>query len=334
MEEKVRNIEYPWGHKRRFNAYPDYFRRIFGARVQKVSIDAGFTCPNRDGSKGIGGCTYCNNDAFNPSYCLPEKSVAQQIREGIAFHKNRYREAESYLAYFQAFSNTYAPVDRLRELYEEALKCPGIAGLVIGTRPDCIDDSRLEYLKELSERHYVAVEYGIESCYDKTLKRINRGHTFSEAVEAVNKTAALGINTGAHFIFGLPGESRDEMLAEAEVISGMPLKTVKFHQLQIIKGTTMEKEYKDNPGDFQLFTWDEYLDFFVKFLERLTPEIVVERFTGEAPPRFLVEQKWGKKRTDQIAGLIEKRLEELDTWQGRLYNGPHDRMTARPHDFL
>ena len=311
--------KYPWGHERRFNAYSNYFRSLYGARVQKVSIDAGFTCPNRDGSKGFGGCTYCNNDAFNPSYCQPAKSVSGQIREGIKFHKWRYNEAVSYLAYFQAYSNTYAPLATLKRLYEEALSYPGIVGLIIGTRPDCIDEEKLEYLKELSERCYLAVEYGIESCYNKTLKRINRGHTFEDVVWAVGRTASLDINTGAHFIFGLPGETREEMLKEVDIISGLPIKTVKFHQLQIIKGTGMEIEFKNNPGDFELFTWEEYLDFFISFLERLNPAIVVERFTGEAPPRFLTGEGWGKKRTDQIVNLIEKRLEELNTWQGRLY---------------
>lgn len=313
------NRIYPWGHKRRFNAYSNYFRSIYGARVQKVSIDAGFTCPNRDGSRGYGGCTYCNNDAFNPSYCLSEKSVSRQIEEGIEFHKRRYSEAVSYLAYFQAFSNTYASLDILKKLYEEALSYPGVAGLIIGTRPDCIDDEKLAYLRKLSERYYIAIEYGIESCYNKTLIRINRGHTFEDAVSALERTAKLGINTGAHFIFGLPGETRGEMLDQAYIISRLPLKTVKFHQLQIIRGTAMEKEFEDNPSDFELFSWEEYLEFFIKFLERLNPSIVVERFTGEAPPRFLTSERWGKKRTDQIVNLIEKRLEELDTWQGRLY---------------
>jgi uncharacterized protein len=313
---------FPWGHERRFNAYSNYFRSIYGSRVQKVSIDAGFTCPNRDGTKGSGGCTYCNNDAFSPSYCVSDKSVTRQIKEGIEFHKWRYSEAESYLAYFQSFSNTYAPLSKLRELYEEALRYPGIKGLIIGTRPDCIDDEKLAYLKELSVSSYIAVEYGIESCYNKTLMRINRGHSFEDAVSAVEKTVALGINTGAHFIIGLPGETRKEMLNQADIISALPLKTVKFHQLQIIKGTTMEIEFRNNPSDFELFTWDEYLEFFVGFLERLNPAIVVERFTGEAPPRFLTGSGWGKKRTDQIVSLIETRLQELDTWQGRLYKDP------------
>ena len=311
---------FPWGHERRFNSYSNYFRSIYGARVQKVSIDAGFTCPNRDGTKGSGGCTYCNNNAFNPSYCQPAKSVTLQIEEGIKFHRRRYSEAVSYLAYFQAYSNTYAPLETLRKLYEEALRYPGVIGLIIGTRPDCVDEEKLSFLRELSRNCYLAVEYGIESCYNKTLLRINRGHSFEDAVLAVEKSVAYGINTGAHFIFGLPGETREEMLDQAAIISRLPLKTVKFHQLQIIKGTIMEKEFQNNPGDFKLFTWDEYLSFFIAFLERMNPSIVVERFTGEAPPRFLTGEGWDKKRADQIVNLIEKRLEDLDTWQGRLYS--------------
>lgn len=314
---------FQWGHERRFNAYSSYIKKLFGGRVQKVSIDVGFTCPNRDGTKGTGGCTYCNNDAFNPSYCIPEKSVTRQIEEGIRFHKHRYRKAESYLAYFQAYSNTYGSVGKIIRLYEEALKCPGIAGLIIGTRPDCIDDDKLDYLEELSHRCYLVVEYGIESCYNRTLKKINRGHSFEEAEDAVNSTASRGINTGAHFIFGLPGETREEILAEAGIISRLPLKSVKFHQLQIIKGTLMEEEFRNKQTDIQLFTWHDYLEFIVRFLERFSPSIMVDRFTGEAPPRFLTDHednaKWGKKRTDQIMNLIEKRLEELDTWQGKYY---------------
>jgi uncharacterized protein len=313
--------DYSWGHKRRFNAFPDYFRKVYGSRMQKVSVDAGFTCPNRDGSKGTGGCTYCNNKAFNPSYCLPEKSVTRQIEEGIEFHKKRYRKAGSYLVYFQAYSNTYASLQTLSDLYNEALDHKDVTGLVIGTRPDCVNNEILDYLRELSERCILLIEYGIESCYDRTLQRINRGHSFKEAVDALEATASRGLNAGAHFIFGLPGETTEDMLKEAEIISDLPLKRVKFHQLQIIKGTEMEKEYQENPSDFELFTWDIYLDFIIRFLEMLNPEIVVERFTGEAPLRFLAKEVWGKKRTDQIAGLIEKRFEELDTWQGRYYKG-------------
>jgi radical SAM protein (TIGR01212 family) len=328
-QNKIR--KYPWGHERRFNACSNYFRSIHGARVQKVSIDAGFTCPNRDGTKSSGGCTYCNNDAFNPSYCISSKSVTQQINEGIEFHRRRYKEAASYLAYFQAYSNTYAPLDTLIRLYEEALSHPDVIGIIIGTRPDCIDTERLGYFKKLSKRCYLAVEYGVESCYNKTLLRINRGHTYEDAVAAIEETASRGINTGAHFIFGLPGETRDEMSDQADIISKLPLKTVKFHQLQIIKGTLMEKEFIENPDDFELFSWEDYLDFFVRFLERLNPGFVVERFTGEAQPRFLNRLMWGKKRTDQIVDLIEKRLEELDTWQGRLYESKKEKVRSKKH---
>ncbi len=310
---------YPWGNKRRFNSYTDYFRKKYGERVQKVSINAGFTCPNRDGTKSKGGCTYCLNDAFNPSYCRPEKSITTQISEGIEFHKKRYRRASYYLAYFQAYSNTYAPIDLLRVIYEEALAYPGVIGLIIGTRPDCIDEQKLAYLKELSEKHYISIEYGIETCYDSTLLRINRAHTFEEAVFALKLTAQYCINTGAHFIFGLPGESEEMMLEEARIISGLPLTSVKFHQLQIIKGTPIEKEYQDHPSDFHLFTWEKYLGFIIKFLEYLTPRIMVERFTGEVPPRFLASSPWEKLRNDQLATIIEKKLEELNTWQGRLF---------------
>lgn len=313
--------KFSWGHNRRFNAYSNYFRQHFGGRLQKVSIDAGFTCPNRDGSAGTGGCTYCNNDAFNPSYCHPSKSVSEQLAIGIDFLKHRYHKPAAYLAYFQAFSNTYAPLEKLTALYGEALAFPGIAGLIIGTRPDCIDEDKLDYFRKLSEKFYIAVEYGVESCYDKTLRRINRGHTFRQAEDAIIATAKKGIKTGAHFIFGLPGETREEMLLEADIISGLPLNSVKFHQLQIIKGTAIEREFINNPGDFNRFSFDDYVDFFIEFLEKLNPAIVVERFTGEAPPGLLSGEHWGRKRTEQIVTHIEKRLEELNTWQGRLFAG-------------
>jgi hypothetical protein len=321
MNSKNNPVEsYPWGHERRFNAYPNYFRKMFGSRVQKVSIDAGFTCPNRDGSKGTGGCSFCNNKAFNPSYCLFTKSVTQQIDEGIEFHQKRYKGTSLYLAYFQAYSNTYASVDILDKLYSEALKHKDVIGLIIGTRPDCVNSEILDFLSGISKRCFLAIEYGIESCYDKTLLRINRGHNFGEAVEALEATVKRGLNAGAHFIFGLPGETQEEMLNEAEIISELPLTTIKFHQLQIIRGTAIGEEFQRNPADFEIFTWEGYLDFIIRFIERLNPAIVIERFTGEAPPRFLERAIWGKKRTDQIAGLIEKRLEELDTWQGKCYN--------------
>lgn len=312
-------MNYFWNHNRRFNAYANYFKQEFGERVQKLSIDAGFTCPNRDGSVGVGGCTYCNNDAFNPSYCLPQKPVEQQIKEGIEFHSNRYRRANKYLAYFQAYSNTYGGLSDLKEKYEQALKFPEVIGLVIGTRPDCINEELLKYFKELSEKYYLIVEYGIESCYDKTLLRINRGHTYQQAVDAIQLTADYGIKTGAHMIIGLPGESRKEILEEAEILSKLPLSNIKFHQLQIIKGTQMEIEYKQSPENFNFFELDEYVEFMIDFLENLNPSFVVERFAGEVPPRFLAGPGWGLIRNDQILNLIEKRLEERNTWQGRLF---------------
>jgi uncharacterized protein len=311
---------YPWGHQRRFNNYAEYFRALFGERVQKVTIDAGFTCPNRDGLKGLGGCTYCNNDAFNPSYCMPQKSVTQQIHEGVEFHANRYRRASKFLAYFQAFSNTYAPISELRALYHEALSVPGIIGLVIGTRPDCVDSEKLDFFQELSENHYITIEYGIESCYDSTLKRINRGHTFAESVSAIEETAKRGIKTGAHIIFGLPGETRSQMIEEVAMINQLPLHTIKFHQLQIIKDTLMAAEYEHSPDDFQLFEMEEYIEFFIVFLEKLNPAFVVERFTSEVPPRFLAGPGWGMVRTFTLLQKLEKRLEELDTWQGKKYH--------------
>jgi radical SAM protein (TIGR01212 family) len=315
----MQDFRFPWGHHRRFNSYNEYFKKTFGQRVQKLSIDAGFTCPNRDGTVGRGGCTFCNNDAFNPSYCQPAKSIRQQIEEGKQFHAWRYRRAIDYLAYFQAFSNTFAPLEHLKKIYDEALAVDGIIGLVIGTRPDCIDDEKLDYFQELSKNHYLIIEYGIESCYDKTLERINRGHTFGQSVEAIEKTTSRGIKTGAHIIFGLPGETTAQMMAEAEILSKLPLNTLKFHQLQIVKNTSMALEYLSQPENFTFFSLDEYIELIVNFLERLNPKIVIERFAGEVPPRFLAGPGWGTLRYDQILQKIENRMEERVTWQGRLY---------------
>jgi hypothetical protein len=315
----MQDLQFPWGHHRRFNSYNEYFKKTFGQRVQKLSIDARFTCPNRDGTVGTGGCTFCNNDAFNPSYCQPAKSIRQQIEEGKQFHAWRYRRAVDYLAYFQAFSNTFAPLEQLKKIYNEALAVDGIIGLVIGTRPDCVDDEKLDYFEELSKKYYLIIEYGIESCYDETLAMINRGHTFGQSVEAIEKTASRGIKTGAHLIFGLPGETTAQIMAEAEILSKLPLNTIKFHQLQIVKNTSMALEYLHQPENFAFFSLDEYIELIVNFLELLNPKIVIERFAGEVPPRFLAGPGWGTIRYDQILQKIENRLEERKTWQGRLY---------------
>jgi len=310
---------YPWGSQRRFNSYAAWFTTRYGKRIQKVSLDAGFTCPNRDGTAGSGGCTYCSNDAFSPAYCTPDKSVTQQLEQGIAFHRRRYRRADSYLAYFQAYSNTYAGIDRLRELYGEALSHPAVAGLVIGTRPDCVNDTLLDYLAEMSRKYIIIVEYGIESVYDETLRRINRGHDFAASVRAITETAGRGIATGGHLIFGLPGESRSQITESASIISGLPLNSIKIHQLQLIKGTALADEYTAHPGNFDLYNLEEYIDLAVAFTERLNPTIMIERISGEAPPRILADPREWHLRSNEIFMLFEKRLEEVDTWQGRLF---------------
>jgi len=312
-------LKYSWGHERRFNAYAPYFKKVFGQRVQKISVDAGFTCPNRDGSIASGGCTYCNNDAFNPSYCNPQKSIREQVLEGIEFHKVRYRRASNYLVYFQPYSNTYGSLNHLKKLYEDALKQPGVVGLVIGTRPDCIDDEKLKYLQSLSKKYYIIIEYGVESIYNKTLDRINRAHTYGQSASTIKKTVDYGINVGAHFIFGLPGESRKEMMESVNKISELPLTTIKFHQLQIVTGTKMAKDYHLFPNDYDLFSFDDYIKFIVEFTEKLNPNFIIERFAGEVPPRYLSGPGWGLIRNDQINVAIEKELERQNTWQGKKY---------------
>jgi radical SAM protein (TIGR01212 family) len=328
--------KYGFPDGKRYNSFVGYFKRKYGERLQKIVLDAGFTCPNRDGKVGRGGCTYCDNAAFHPSYSTSGKSLHQQLDEGIEFHKVRYRTTEHYLAYFQSFSNTYAPLERLRELYGEALSHPDVVGIVIGTRPDCVDEEKLDYLADLNQGRVlkgwtrtlsgdgtrtapiVIVEYGIESCYDSTLERINRGHDFDTACKAVKMTAERGIDVGAHFILGLPGETRQMMLDACSLINDLPLRSVKFHQLQIVKGTQMEKEYAQMPQDFERFSLDEYLDFFVDMLERLRPDLFIERFVGEVPPRFVNETPWGLIRNVELLRLLEGRLQERDSWQGKL----------------
>ena len=331
MAEDFHKYGFPDG--KRYSSFVGYFKRKYGERLQKIVLDAGFTCPNRDGKVGRGGCTYCDNAAFHPSYSTAGKSLHQQLDEGIEFHKVRYRTTEHYLAYFQSFSNTYAPLERLKSLYEEALSHPDVVGIVIGTRPDCVDEEKLDYLASLArsgfpggrqskpfESPIVIVEYGIESCYDSVLARINRGHDFETARRAVIMTAERGIDVGAHFILGLPGETRQMMLDACNLINGLPLRSVKFHQLQIVKNTRMEKDFAENPSDFERFTLDGYLDFFTDMLERLRPDLYIERFAGEVPPRFVNETPWGLIRNVELLRLLDKKLEDRSTWQGRLYH--------------
>ncbi len=381
-------FDFPEG--KRYNTFVGYYRRRYGERLQKLVLDAGFTCPNRDGTLSLGGCTYCDNAAFHPGYSTPGKSLRGQIDEGIEFHRVRYPRAKNYLAYFQAYSNTYAPLERLKVLYEEALSHPSVVGVVIGTRPDCVDEAKLDYLAALAsgtvlkgwERHLAApsaaasspsaaaasspssaaasaaasapapvasaliapattaspapsaasaspaavltspvvvMEYGIESCFDSTLARINRGHDFDTARKAVEMTAARGIDVCAHFILGLPGETRQMLLDQCGAISSMPLRSVKFHQLQIVKGTRMEKEYSASPSDFLRLGLDDYIDLVVDILERLRPDLSIERVAGEVPPRFVTETPWGLVRNLDILRLLDARLEARGTFQGRLY---------------
>ncbi len=308
--------QYLWGHSRRYNDFSGYFRKLFNERVQKVSIDAGFTCPNRDGTRGRGGCTYCNNKTFKPTYCELETPVILQVEKGIRFFEKKYKSMK-FLAYFQAYTSTWAPLEDLATLYEEALKHPKIIGLVISTRPDAVTEELLDYLARLSEKVYVMVEFGLESHLDRSLEKLNRGHTFAESVWALEQTARRKINNCAHMILGLPGESRYDWLEQAKVISELPVKNIKLHQLQIHKGTVMEKQFKKNPELFPLFSAEEYTELVVDYLELLNPAIIIERFISEAPPDLLIAPKWGLKNFEFVA-KVEKRLKERSTWQGRL----------------
>ncbi len=376
-------FDFPEG--KRYNSFVGYYRRRYGERLQKLVLDAGFSCPNRDGTVGRGGCTYCDNAAFHPGYSTPGKPLLTQIDEGIEFQKVRYPRARHYLAYFQAYSNTYGSLERLKVLYGEVLSHPEVVGIVIGTRPDCVDEEKLDYLADLASGRVlprwrrslrqtrgstvqaplpvrteisvrasypvrstfsasadpilestppvaepveateltapiVAVEYGVESCHDSTLRHINRGHDFACARKAVEMTAERGLDVGAHFILGLPGETRGMLLDQCGLISSLPLRSVKFHQLQIVKGTAMEKEYAAGPSAFYRPGLDEYLDLVTGILERLRPDLYIERVAGEVPPRFVNDTPWGLVRNFEILRLLDKRLEERDTWQGRLYS--------------
>jgi radical SAM protein (TIGR01212 family) len=301
----------------RYNEFGPWLKVQIGTKVQKISLNAGFTCPNRDGSVGVGGCTYCNNQTFNPEYCKTEKTVVQQLEEGKRFFARKYPEMK-YLAYFQAYTNTYAGLEELRCKYEDALSVDGVVGLVIGTRPDCMPEALLDYLSELNDRTFVLVEYGIESTYDRTLQRINRGHDYASVVDAVTRTAQRGIFTGGHVILGLPGETHDDIIKEAEMLSELPLTTLKLHQLQLIRGTRMAEEYFASPEDFHLFTADEYIDLVIDFVEHLRPDIVLERFVSQSPSSLLAVPGWGLKNYEFV-DKVRKRMDELNACQGRLY---------------
>lgn len=301
--------------KKRYTDFSEFLKTHFPGKVQKISLNAGFTCPNRDGTKGLGGCTYCNNQTFSPEYCHTEKSITQQLLEGITFFSRKYPEMK-YLAYFQAYTNTYDELEKLKARYEEALSVPGVVGLVIGTRPDCMPDSLLDYLSVLSKRFFVMVEYGVESTSDETLQLINRGHSYADSVEAIIRTADSGIFTGAHLILGLPLESRETIIGHATRLSELPLTTLKLHQLQLIRHTRMARQQEEHPDWFHLYSAEEYIDLAIDFVEHLRPDIVVERFVSQSPRDLLIAPDWGLKNHEFTAKLLH-RIKERDTWQGK-----------------
>jgi hypothetical protein len=297
----------------RYNSFGSYIREKFGARVYKVNVDAGFTCPNRDGTIGTTGCIYCNNDSFRPNSCKPTLSVSEQIRNGIIHIRKRYK-AEKFLVYFQPYTNTYAPVEELERLYKAALTDPSVVGLAIGTRPDTVDNEKILLLEELAKRNFILIEYGLQSIYNRTLEFINRGHDYNSFLKALAMTKDRGIYSGAHVIVGFPTESKEEMLYMADEISHMPVDFLKIHQLQVIKDTPLEIMYREHP--FHIFDYEEYLDFVSEFIGRLSPKIVLQRLFATAPDNILIAPRWDKSR-QEILRDIEKRLELKDIYQGK-----------------
>lgn len=289
-----------------YRDFSDFLASHFAGKIQKISINAGFSCPNRDGTLGTGGCTYCNNQTFNPSYCAPSLSVTEQLEEGKRFFARKYPSMR-YLAYFQAYTSTHGDIERLKSLYEEALAVDGVVGLIIGTRPDCMPDELLDYLESLAARCFVLVEYGAESSHDSTLELINRCHTWGQTVEAVNRTAARGIHVGLHMIMGLPGESLEMMLSSVDALSALPIDTVKFHQLQIIRGTRLARDIEMGLYDVPRMSVEEYIDLCAMIVQRINPSIAIERFTSQSPEELLIYPKWGLKNY-QFVNLLHRRL--------------------------
>ncbi|MEN8186118.1 MAG: TIGR01212 family radical SAM protein [Bacteroidota bacterium] len=304
-------------NNKRYNTYSSFIKKHFNERVQKISLDVGFSCPNRDGTKGTGGCTYCNNSSFNPDYCKPVKSVTQQLDEGISFFSKKYK-TQQYLAYFQAYTNTYADIELVKELYMEALGHPKVIGLIIGTRPDCINEDLINFLSDLSKDYFISLEFGVESTLDKTLEYVNRCHTYDDTIAAYNLAKDKGIHLGAHLILGLPGESRKEILQHAVEISKLPIETLKIHHLQVLKHTMMAVQMKKAPEKFDLFEVEEYLDLITEFIAMLRPDIIIERFISESPANLLLAPKWNLKNFEMIA-KIDKKLIEKNLWQGKKY---------------
>ena len=295
--------------------YGTWIRHRFPFRVQKISIDAGFTCPNRDGRLSTGGCIYCDNRTFNPAYCQRKDSITQQLEAGKQFFARKYPEMK-YLAYFQAYTNTYASISHLRELYEEALSVKDIVGIVIGTRPDCISDELLDYLEDLNRRTFLIVEYGVESANEDTLRRINRGHSFAQSRLAIEKTHQRGILTGAHIILGLPGEDAQENLRQAPLISSLPIDILKIHQMQIIRDTRLADEFEQKP--FHIYSVDEYIELIANYIQRLRKNMVLERFVSQSPKELLIAPQWGLKN-HEFTDLLNNYLKNHQIHQGDLF---------------
>lgn len=295
--------------KKLYRDFADFLSEHFEGKVQKIAVNAGFTCPNRDGTKGTGGCTYCNNQSFNPGYCAPSLSVSEQLEQGKAFFGRKYPEMK-YLAYFQAYTNTHSDdIDRLVGLYREALEVTDVVGLIIGTRPDCMPQPLLDRLTQLPG--WVMVEYGAESASDETLVRVNRCHTWADTADAVHRTHEVGLPCGLHLIMGLPREDEATMLATIDRVNELPVDTVKIHQLQLIRGTRMARDVEVGLYDIPRFTAEEYIELCVKLLRRLRPDIAVERFVSQSPPELLIYPRW-KLKNYQFTNLLHKRLMEMD----------------------
>lgn len=297
-----------------YNDFGSWMKKHFPFKVQKISIDAGFSCPNRDGTIARGGCTYCDNRTFNPSYCHKRDSVTEQLEAGKRFFSTKYPEMK-YLAYFQAYTNTYSPTSKLRAMYEEALAVKDVVGLVIGTRPDCVSNDLLDYLQELNKETFILMEYGIESANNKTLEYINRGHTFECSIDALERTHSRGIATGGHIILGLPGEDKNESIRQAKLISALPMDILKIHQMQIIKGTLLARQYNETP--FHLYSVDEYIELIAEYIQHLRQDLVLERFVSQSPAEFLIGPKWGLKNYEFTNKLVNY-LKQNGIYQGML----------------
>ncbi|MCH8014910.1 MAG: TIGR01212 family radical SAM protein [Candidatus Dadabacteria bacterium] len=299
----------------RYNTYRPYIKEKLGYRVNKLSVDMGFTCPNRDGNLAIGGCVYCNNDSFVPPYARARFSMDQQITNGMNYLKKRFK-AEKFIVYFQSYTNTYDSVEKLEEMYRNALKYEDVIGIAVGTRSDCIDEEKISMFEELAKDYYVSLEFGIESIYDKTLEFMNRGHDYQSVLDAIEMSKGRGFEIGAHIIVGMPTETKEEMLAMAGEVSSLGIDVFKVHNLHIVRNTPLARMYRKEP--FSLFNFEEYIDFIIEFLERLSPDMVIERLFTDTPHQLLIAPDWGKSHL-QILQAIEAELERKDTYQGRLY---------------